>query len=509
MRSLAQANTSVTALHPRAIGETMRHGLWIMGAVALVALTLSSGAVTLGQMALASLLLGVTIRAYLSWAGTRDTKIPVWPLLCGAHFIYYGLAIFSASRVSPSRYDHEANLLDSTLTKAMLVGIVGLLSIAIGRKLAGRPFARGNSRLNLLSLRPYTPARIHALLLTGLIANVFGIPFFGTALWNVSVVFLSTIPLAAFLWVILASATKGIDSVDRVLASAFFITRLLYGARFGASLGTVIAPTLLMGLAAVSANRRLPWRTIAAVAVLVLFLQPSKGIVRDKLTRGDLRGNAAGIMLTWVETAASGWADVLAGRVPLESQLSATTSRTSLLTMTGLILEKTPNFVPFQNGVGYTQLLQNLVPRLLWPDKPTVSTANQFFQVEYGLTAPEDLASVSMACGFEAEGYMNFGWLGTIVVGLLIGVVFRYYENTLFSLDSSVSATAVGLALLLGFLSLESQLVQYLGGVVQVFVAACVVFWDSGSAGVKTRRGALKRVLDHGSEARRDPLTSF
>jgi hypothetical protein len=111
-----------------------------------------------------------------------------------------------------------------------------------------------------------------------------------------------------------------------------------------------------------------------------------------------------------------------------------------------------------------------------WPEKPSVNLANQFFQVEYGLTDRHDLMSVSIACGFEAEGYMNFGWVGIPAVGLLVGFVLGIYELAFFSVGSSLTAIAVGLALLPGFLTIESQLVQYLGGILQLAFAAAIVF---------------------------------
>jgi hypothetical protein len=275
----------------------------------------------------------------------------------------------------------------------------------------------------------------------------------------------------------LAATARGLGQIDLLLASVFLLSRLLSGA-FGASLGTIVVPPLLVGLAAVSVNRRLPWRTIAIVACLILFLQPSKGFIRERLQTGAIAGNPTGVLLAWIDTAASGWADVFSGQSPLEAQFSAAASRSSLLTMTGLILDKTPGTVPYQYGASYPLLLYNLIPRFLWPEKPIVNVANQFFQVEYGLTDRQDLSSVSIACGFEAEGYMNFGWFGVIGIGLFVGFIFGFYERVFFSLRSTLAATALGLCLLPGFLAIESQLVQYVGGILQTLFAAGIIFWD-------------------------------
>jgi hypothetical protein len=259
-----------------------------------------------------------------------------------------------------------------------------------------------------------------------------------------------------------------------LLAAAFLVTRLYSGAVFGASLGTIAAPLLLLGLAEVSVNRRLPWKMILVVVCLVLFLQPSKIKIRKHAVEAD--PTSASVLWTWVRAAASGWAQVFSGDAPLESQLTPTASRASLLSMAGLIVDKTPSVVPYQHGAYYPLLLQNLIPRVLWPDKPTVNTANRFFQVQYGLTDEDHLAEVSIACGFEAEGYMNFSWAGVIGVGLFVGFLFAYYEHAFFSATGSLAAVSVGLALVPGLLAIESQLVQYLGGVLQTLVAAMIVF---------------------------------
>ncbi len=47
----------------------------------------------------------------------------------------------------------------------------------------------------------------------------------------------------------------------------------------------------------------------------------------------------------------------------------------------------------------------------------------------------------------------------------------------IFSSWSNWAVTAVGLAMLPGFLVIEGQIVQYLGGIVQILLAAGIVFW--------------------------------
>jgi len=457
--------------------DSGRYLLWLAGAVFLVGLsTISSQNVTPVEFVYAGVLLAISIQAYISWSWKRSTRIPIWALVCAAHFIFYGMAIFGALRKSPSAFDHGSDLPDSVLTTAMLVGIAGLLSVGVGRMATMHILGSKTFGLSVLEMGARTPARIQTLLLLGIVANLFGVPFFGTVVWNISTIAFSSLPLAAFLWLVLVRRFRRLSQLDFFLAFVFLATRVISGARFNASLGTIVGPFLLMGVADVSLKRKLPWPMITVAACLIFFLQPGKTTLRHEMTRGEVGVGMTDAIVRWGQVSISGWDDVLEGRVPLDEQLSATSSRASLLAMTGLILEKTPETVPYQLGTSYPLLIKNLIPRVLWPDKPSVNVANQFFQVEYGLTDRQDLMSVSIACGFEAEGYMNFGWVGILGIGLLVGSVLAIYELAFFSRGSTLTAIAVGLALLPGFLTIESQLVQYLGGILQLAFAAAIVF---------------------------------
>src|SRR6266581_795480 len=450
----------------RLLARSEAYGLWVAGAFLLV--TLSTGSrqnVTLTEIAYAGVLLAISIQAYLSWHRGNNISIPVWALVCAAHFVFYGLSIFGSLRTSPSVFDHGSDVPDSAIATAMLVGIAGLSSIGIGRIAATHFAKRRTFALSFLEMRTHTPVRIHALLALGTAANLFGVPSYGIAVWNISVITFFVLPLVAFLWLILGRGIRKLSGLDFWLAIVFLGTRLISGAAFNASLGTIVVPLYLMGFAALATKRQFPWRMIGVVTCVVIFLQPAKSTIREEIYRGNLRGGVTDAMVRWVEVAASGWNDVLAGRKTLDEQLSPTASRSSLLTMTGVILDKTPETVPFQFGAYYPLLFKNLIPRVFWPEKPSVNVANQFFQVKYGLTDTQHLSSVSIACGFEAEGYMNFGWYGVLAVGLLVGFVLGRYEIAFFAVGSGRTAIAIGLALLPGFLTIESQLVQYLGGI--------------------------------------------
>src|SRR5579864_5469769 len=269
--------------------DSGRYLLWLAGAVFLVGLsTISSQNVTPVEFVYAGVLLAISIQAYISWSWKRSTRIPIWALVCAAHFIFYGMAIFGALRKSPSAFDHGSDLPDSVLTTAMLVGIAGLLSVGVGRMATMHILGSKTFGLSVLEMGARTPARIQTLLLLGIVANLFGVPFFGTVVWNISTIAFSSLPLAAFLWLVLVRRFRRLSQLDFFLAFVFLATRVISGARFNASLGTIVGPFLLMGVADVSLKRKLPWPMITVAACLIFFLQPGKTTLRHEMTRGEV-----------------------------------------------------------------------------------------------------------------------------------------------------------------------------------------------------------------------------
>jgi oligosaccharide repeat unit polymerase len=140
------------------------------------------------------------------------------------------------------------------------------------------------------------------------------------------------------------------------------------------------------------------------------------------------------------------------------------------------VVERTPNPVPYQNGKLYSYMLITLIPRFVWPEKPSFNEANQFFQVAYGLTRLRDLGNSSIAVGVLAESFINFGWIGVIVIMFLMGIFISVFQSIFFMPKTPMVLAAIGVVLLPSMLAIESQLVQYFGGMIQqVVVAYCVM----------------------------------
>jgi hypothetical protein len=96
--------------------------------------------------------------------------------------------------------------------------------------------------------------------------------------------------------------------------------------------------------------------------------------------------------------------------------------RASLKQSVELIVQRTGEDKPYQKGATLTPILAAFIPKILWPDKPSLSVG-QVFNKEFQLAEADTYISPSHI----GELYWNFGWLGVILgsasIGILLGVV--------------------------------------------------------------------------------------
>lgn len=81
-----------------------------------------------------------------------------------------------------------------------------------------------------------------------------------------------------------------------------------------------------------------------------------------------------------------------------------------------LSLEGIPEQLDYQWGRGYWDALMMIVPRAVYPDKPQRNLFNR---------ALRPGRTTSMALPPPGEGYLNFGWGGALLGGVLLGLIYR------------------------------------------------------------------------------------
>ncbi len=234
---------------------------------------------------------------------------------------------------------------------------------------------------------------------------------------------------------------------------------------------------IICAAAYLAERHRIPKLAIAAVLVFTLFFQVGKEDFRSVYWAQQTEASQLDRVFFWVSTSLEKWQSALADPSgdDLRGLLNKSVSRVSLLTQSANVLEQTPEVVPYQNGQLYSYLFISFIPRFVWPDKPSVSEANRFYQIAYGVTAEEDIETVSIGVGVLTEGFINFGWLGVIGIMFLLGIFFDFYQRAFLSKSSGVLMSSLGIALLPQMLGIESQMAAYLGGIVQQVIFSLMV----------------------------------
>jgi hypothetical protein len=230
-------------------------------------------------------------------------------------------------------------------------------------------------------------------------------------------------------------------------------------------------------------RRRIPRWALVFVILFTLFFQVGKEEFRKTYWQaGEIgaqqeQGDKVERIAFWAQNSFDKWNEALSDESgeAFRRALNPSVSRVSLLNQSANVVELTPSIVPYQYGLLYSYMAITWIPRFVWPDKPSVSEANQYYQIAYGLSTEEDLSRVSISVGFLTEGFMNFGWAGVIGIMFLAGIFFDFYQKTFLSKSSGALMTGIGVILLPQFLAVESQMAQYLGGIMQQVVVTLIV----------------------------------
>jgi hypothetical protein len=287
----------------------------------------------------------------------------------------------------------------------------------------------------------------------------------------------SVVGIAAFLALFRRHLMGQSERLDQILLIGFVILRLAKGFASG-WLGAAVWFVLVTAIGYFDVRRRIPKALIACLFIVILFLQPGKTEFRKRYWHGigNTVGKTSDRATFWLTASLRIWSDALEHPEKRSKLFDETVTRASLFEPTAIVMQMTPTQVPFQNGRLYKYLAVSLIPRAIWPDKPSFSEANQFYQVAYGVTDRRDLGKVSMSVGIVAESYINFGWFGPpfvmLILGLLLNCVRRYFLDA----EQGEFLRCLGIALLPNLLIVESQAAQYLSGIVQAVLLTIIIF---------------------------------
>jgi hypothetical protein len=357
--------------------------------------------------------------------------------------------------------------------------VIGMVALWAGMKFASNWRWLPSVRLDV----PENPWRWHylriVLLVSALMKAVVSFEAWGGGSRQILVNIEVMVPAVTFT-ILLRSYLQGRAlGVDKVLLAGYFLVALMLGMSSG-WMGNVVGLGVICVGTYVLERHKFPIAAILMILPVILFLQPGKAKFRERYwQRGptDTYSDYGERIGFWLDTSAKLWAHAITDSSGngLRAVTDPSLSRVSLLQQTGNVIEMTPGQVPFQHGRLYSYVLITWIPRFVWPGKPSMSDANQWYQLAYHINSPKQLESVSIAVGNLTESYINFGWFGPLLVMSCLGFFLGAFQRIFLSASSGLLLNSIGVALFPGLLVLEAQMAEYVSGIVQQILVAIIV----------------------------------
>jgi len=410
--------------------------------------------------------------AYCRWQDSDKHDFPLFPMVGGMYFVSYALPLFWGER-SMQTFVGTRVFTAESLQQPMTLVLLGVVSLWAGMEVGlGRKFGL-RTRIDVSS-QSYVWNYLRIVLVAGTALTSLGLYVLGEGGRQLVVIFQTVVPTVAFALLFRRYLGGTVENTDKLFLVLFVGARFFVGMSSG-WLGSFVGFGIVCLAVYIYERQKFPKLAVAAVLIFIIFFQPAKQSFRKKYWAGDSTASTVTKVFDWTSESFRLWADAWSNPEVVTKLGDQVLKRVSLLEQTANVMELTPTVVPFQYGHLYSYLGITFVPRFVWPEKPSMNEANRWYQVSYGLTEKEELSRVSMAVGTLTESYISFGWWGPPIIMFLVGILLDWLRYSLLNINSGILLNAIGVALLPNLLAIESQMAQYISGLVQAIALTMVV----------------------------------
>ena len=447
-------------------------------AITLLLWLTSNNDVSLLQGTVSLILLLIPWSLYCAWKRGNKSSLPVLSLITFMYWLYYVLPLYGGDITEVELWAINRELSSTAISEAIVFVLMGVTVLVLGKKcrIGQRLSPRSLPQIEFKGSR-WNYIRV-ILCVGGMLSLSDSIPYaFGEGSRQLILILQVTLPTVAFAILFRNFLQGRANRVDKILIVGFLAVRLIAGMSSG-WLGSLASIIVVCAAVYIEEFKKIPRLAVTLIIVGILFFQAGKKEFRNEYWGTEERGGKIERVTFWIDTSLDKWVKAI-DAPPGDSVKDLTylsLSRMSLLTQTANVLELTPSVVPYQYGRLYSYMLVTFIPRFVWPDKPSINEANQFYQVAYGVSVEGALSSVSMSVGALTEGYINFGWLGAALAMFLVGIFLDFFQNTFLEDRVGVLMKSIGITLIPSLLAIESQLAVYLGGIAQQVLIVLLVF---------------------------------
>lgn len=371
---------------------------------------------------LASIGVAIVGIVYMKWKEGADNRPPILPVVCALYAVYFFLPIFLRKRYSLHTTD-PVLILRSDMQRALLLSVVGLMLFVAGWALIqvlNQSEARSSPIDGSTASAPMPPPTFWVIF--GLIGSVIYILVSsgslspGLAEPASQIASLSLVASLSLYYFIRRS-----DMPHPGLTGFFFG---LVGLRLVAGLGTTFLHEVAVVVVAlltmsVLVKRRIPVLVVVVCVIGVLYAQAAKEDARlTNTAQGSLFQSASHFA-----HAAAGGASASDSPSDLVDGLAA---RVGFLTTLGNVTARTPSQIPYWDGHTYVQIPAQFVPRLVYPEKPSQTSAKEF---GYRYSFVPGGVDITYGMPQLVELYVNFGPAGVLIGSFLLGALLAWAER--------------------------------------------------------------------------------
>lgn len=428
------------------------------------------------QVSMAFLLFSFPWWSYLTWKKTKS-GFPLFSLIAFMFWLCYIFPLFFGGRNLDYWYNRELTYSNIVLDQVILMALVGVLFIWLGMKSKiGRSLVHKTS-LDI-SRHPSEWNYLRFVFICTLLIRYVNPYILGDTCRYIILIIQTTIPLIIFCFFLTQYLHGKAQLIDKILILIYAVSSIMLGlssALLLMSIQIFICCTLVF----LNVRKKLTLWPILVMVLLIIFLLPGRQMVRYLYWHNPINSTSTERAVYWINQSCLIWNKAIEKPEEFREFIVSPINRLSLMNVTAIVLMKTPTYIPYQYGQTYSYLMTGLIPRFFWPQKPSINNSNIFFQIKYGLTRPQEISTVSISCGILAEAYMNFGWLGVIVIMMLMGIFFDVFREVFLSEESGLFFYAIGITTIINLISIESQLAQYIGSLIQQIILSFIILLPS------------------------------
>jgi hypothetical protein len=217
-------------------------------------------------------------------------------------------------------------------------------------------------------------------------------------------------------------------------------------------------------------RRKIPWFAVISIVVIATsFVGIRKDVVKTiRQIPQPMNVFKKGVLFLHI-----GYENLKGRRRTYSQTIDIMVRRLAFIMTFGHVISLTPKEIPYWRGKTYQTIIWSIIPRIIFPYKPT-KELGQSFGHRYGLLDIED-TTTSYNFPQLIEMYANFGIAGIIIGMFILGIIYRLIYELFSHPNASEGSMLIGIFIFAGLLNIESDFSLVFGAVFYHIILLLVI----------------------------------